>query len=71
MQFRSRIAWKLVWCPPNFDSFVLVDDDGLLLAGPATPQGPGLPDGQQRMQNFMLVRGSKYSKAAEKAGAQA
>lgn len=32
LQFRSRIAFKLVWAPPHFDSFVLVDDDGALLA---------------------------------------
>ena len=28
VQFRSRIAFKMVWCPPSFSSFVLVDDDG-------------------------------------------
>ena len=32
IQFKSRVAFKLVWAPPNFDSFVLVDDDGNLLA---------------------------------------
>ena len=31
LQFKSRIAFKLVWCPPNFDKFVLVDDDGELV----------------------------------------
>ena len=25
---RSRIAFKLVWAPPDFNSFVLVDDGG-------------------------------------------
>jgi len=24
VQFKARIAFKLVWCPPNFDTFVLV-----------------------------------------------
>jgi hypothetical protein len=33
IQFRSRIAFKLVWAPTeNFDTFVLVDDDGIELA---------------------------------------
>ena len=28
VQFRSRIAFKLVWAPPTFEAFVLVDDAG-------------------------------------------
>ena len=28
VQFRSRIAFKLVWAPPAFEAFVLVDDAG-------------------------------------------
>lgn len=31
IQFQARIAFKLVWVPPLFDRFVLVDDDGDLL----------------------------------------
>ena len=31
LQFKARIAFKLVWCPPKFDRFVLVDDDGILV----------------------------------------
>ncbi len=31
IQFKSRIAFKLVWCPPSYSSFVLVDDAGTLL----------------------------------------
>jgi hypothetical protein len=31
LQFKSRIAFKLVWCPPDFKTFVLVDDDGKLI----------------------------------------
>ena len=32
IQFRSRIAFKLVWVPnERYDTFVLVDDDGDLL----------------------------------------
>ena len=30
-QFLSRIAFKLVWVPDDYESFVLVDDDGGLL----------------------------------------
>lgn len=65
VQFRSRIAFKLVWCPPSFNTFVLVDDDGALLAGPGTPSG-SLPHISQRQQNYMLVRGSKYALEADK-----
>jgi hypothetical protein len=31
LQFKARIAFKLVWCPPTFEKFVLVDDDGELV----------------------------------------
>ena len=31
VQFNSRIAFKLVWVPPNFEKFVLVDDNGIQL----------------------------------------
>ena len=68
VQFRSRIAFKLVWCPPTFETFVLVDDDGELLAT-GCPTGPGLPDARQRVANYGLVRGSKYAVAADKVGA--
>mmetsp|Transcript_15682 Transcript_15682/g.30631 ORF Transcript_15682/g.30631 Transcript_15682/m.30631 type:complete len:255 (+) Transcript_15682:246-1010(+) len=33
VQFRSRIAFKLVWCPDEYKSFVLVDDDGVFALG--------------------------------------
>ena len=69
VQFRSRIAFKLVWCPPGFSSFILVDDDGALIAGPGTPSGQ-LPHISQRQQNYMLVRGSKYAKEADLIAAQ-
>ena len=33
IQFRSRVAFKLVWCPTDrYDAFVVVDDDGKELA---------------------------------------
>merc|ERR1719181_2476066 len=46
VQFRSRIAFKLVWAPPDFTSFVLVDDGGKLLNS-GTPKGR-LPEQRQR-----------------------
>lgn len=71
LQFRSRIAFKLVWCPEvAFESFVLVDDAGGLLAGPATPTGR-LPHIRQREGNFKAVEGSKYSVEASNVTAQA
>ena len=68
VQFRSRIAFKLVWCPPTFNTFVLVDDDGMLLAT-GTPKGR-VPDARERQANYRLVRGGKYATAAEKVGAE-
>jgi len=64
VQFRSRIAWKLVWCPPTFGTFVLVDDEGALLAS-GTPTGQ-LPGIRERQANFQLTAGSKYAREAEK-----
>ena len=69
IQFRSRIAFKLVWCPPSFTAFVLVDDEGKQLAT-GTPTGPGLPNARSRSENYLLVRGSKYATEAEKVGGQ-
>eukprot|EP00577_Skeletonema_sp_RCC1716_P022040 CAMPEP_0113393574 /NCGR_PEP_ID=MMETSP0013_2-20120614/11975_1 /TAXON_ID=2843 ORGANISM="Skeletonema costatum, Strain 1716" /NCGR_SAMPLE_ID=MMETSP0013_2 /ASSEMBLY_ACC=CAM_ASM_000158 /LENGTH=217 /DNA_ID=CAMNT_0000277211 /DNA_START=76 /DNA_END=724 /DNA_ORIENTATION=+ /assembly_acc=CAM_ASM_000158 len=41
IQFRSRIAFKLVWVPnEQYDTFVLVDDDGKLLAKGKPSDGP-------------------------------
>jgi hypothetical protein len=57
-QFRSRIAFKLVWRAPDFGSFVLVDDEGGLLAG-GTPRGD-LPPLAERAANYEMVRGTKY-----------
>jgi hypothetical protein len=62
VQFKARIAWKLVWIPNNFESFVLVDDDGVEL-NRGTPTG-AIPDLRQRQANFQLVDGSKYAVAA-------
>jgi len=69
VQFRSRIAFKLVWVPPTFESFVLVDDAGALLAqGSPTGKLPGMRD---RQMNYMLVKGSKYATAADEKAAAA
>lgn len=66
IQFRSRIAFKLVWIPgtdQQFNTFVLVDDDGKELAQ-GQPTGR-LPPLRQRQLNFVTVQGSKYGKVAE------
>ena len=63
VQFKSRVAFKLVWCPPEFDRFVLVGDEGALLAsGKPTGQVPPL---YVRQNNFALVDGGRYSAAAK------
>jgi len=63
IQFQSRIAFKLVWAPTsNYDTFVLVDDDGKFLAS-GQPSGV-LPNLRQRQMNYNLVKGSKYATAA-------
>jgi hypothetical protein len=64
VQFRSRIAFKLVWAPtPSFETFVLVDDNGRQLAK-GTPSGR-LPHIRQRQMNYAMVKGGKYATAAE------
>ena len=63
MQFNSRIAFKLVWAPPSFNTFVLVDDAGNLL-NHGTPTGT-LTNERERVENYNLVKGSKYAKAAD------
>jgi len=62
VQFRSRIAFKLVWIPSTFTRFVLVDDAGNLLAT-GQPKG-SLPPLEERRTNFRDVQGSKYATAA-------
>jgi hypothetical protein len=67
IQFRSRIAFKLVWVPnERFDTFVLVDDDGNLLARGTPSDGPAsLPAMRERQMNYRIVQGSKYARAAD------
>mmetsp|Transcript_69020 Transcript_69020/g.225035 ORF Transcript_69020/g.225035 Transcript_69020/m.225035 type:complete len:258 (-) Transcript_69020:87-860(-) len=63
VQFSSRIAFKLVWVPPKFEEFVLVDDEGReLKRGRPTGQVPHI---SARQSNFALVKGGKYAQAAE------
>merc|ERR1719226_389458 len=64
VQFSSRVAFKLVWAPPDFSQFVLVDDEGRELKM-GTPSGT-LPPLRARQGNFQLVAGGKYAVAAEK-----
>ncbi|XP_057373242.1 uncharacterized protein LOC130694088 [Daphnia carinata] len=66
IQFKSRIAFKLVWTPPTFNTFVLVDDSGSLLNW-GTPTGT-LPHIAERRLNFETVAGSKYAVEAERKG---
>lgn len=69
IQFQSKIAFKLVWLPPSFDKFALVDDDGNVLK-----VGENLdkefPRRAERRMNFEAVHGksgeSKYTKNLEK-----
>lgn len=67
VQFRSRIAFKLVWVPnAEYDTFVLVDDDGKLLARGTPSDGPGmLPRRREREMNYHIMKGSKYATVAE------
>lgn len=65
VQFRSRIAFKLVWVPnANYDMFVLVNDDGKLLAK-GQPTGT-LPPRRERDMNYNIMKGSKYAVEADK-----
>jgi hypothetical protein len=64
IQFRARVAFKLVWVPnAAFDVFVLVDDDGNELARGSPTEG--LPSIRQRQLNYSIMQGSKYAVAAE------
>ena len=66
IQFQSRIAFKLVWCPPSYNTFVLVDDDGKILNKGTPKADSGLPAMSERQRNYMLVKGSRYATAADK-----
>ena len=69
VQFNSRVAFKLVWCPPNFEKFVLVDDEGKLLkVGKPNSTDPNLPHISYRENNYRLTRGGIYATEAENEG---
>lgn len=63
-QFRSRVAFKLVWTPiSDFERFVLVDDNGGVLkeSGAIDFSGPGpAPSLRARKGNYELVKGGIY-----------
>ena len=66
VQFRSRIAFKLVWVPnAKFDTFVLVDDDGKLLAVGKPDDDGTLPSRREREKNWSIVQGGKYATVAK------
>eukprot|EP00913_Durusdinium_trenchii_P025824 g24236.t2 len=58
VQFRSRVAFKLVWCPPAFKKFVLVDDDGNYLAH-GEPSGE-LPHEIWRSSDRLFETGQRW-----------
>lgn len=66
VQFRSRIAFKLVWAPPLYNVFCLVDDEGKLLAKGTPSPSAGLPAMRERQLNYKIVEGSKYSVEVDK-----
>ena len=71
VQFNSRVAFKLVWCPPRFEKFVLVDDEGTLLkVGIPSAGDPDIPHEYFRKNNYDLVKGGIYAAAAELEGQQ-
>lgn len=73
IQFRSRIAFKLVWAPIMngedllFDTFALVDDEGNELAR-GSPTGR-LPSLRERVMNYRIVQGSKYAHVVDEIAA--
>lgn len=64
LQFRSAIAWKLVWVPTGeFARFVLVDDAGEKLAtGMPTGQLPAM---RERQYNYEIHKGGRFARAAD------
>lgn len=66
VQFRSRVAFKLVWVPKDeYDSFVLVDDGKLFAKGKPLDGPKALPHRREREMNFHTMKGSKYTLVAE------
>jgi hypothetical protein len=69
VQFASRVAFKLVWCPradPPHSAFLLVDDEGRVLkAGRPVAGDADAPHLGYRRRNYDLVAGGKYAAAAD------
>ena len=66
VQFRSRVAFKLVWsAAADYSRFAIVDDAGLLLATGRPASADDGPPREERQANYALVRGSKYAVAAD------
>jgi len=66
LQFKSTIAWKLVWVPgtaADYTRFVLVDDKGGQLAT-GVPSGH-IPMFRERMHNYEMLKGGRYATAAD------
>lgn len=70
VQFAAKISFKLVWCPgtstpPTFERYVVVDDDGELLAtGIPDPDSlEPLPHLREREANYNVVASSKFAQA--------
>lgn len=63
IQFKSKIAFKLIWLPPNYNEFVLVDDDGNILKKGINFDTQN-PDKTEREKNFETAysKKSKYTK---------
>ena len=69
IQFRARIAFKLVWCPtvePPYATFVLVDDARHELVRGTPQPWTSLPPLRERQRNYhQIVAGSKYATVAD------
>jgi len=69
VQFRARVAFKLVWCPraaPPYSAFLLVDDEGRILKAGRPAAGDGeIPHLSYRQRNYRLVAGGKYAEACD------
>eukprot|EP00041_Stephanoeca_diplocostata_P013871 m.247431 g.247431 ORF g.247431 m.247431 type:complete len:232 (+) comp19496_c0_seq20:321-1016(+) len=68
VQFRAMIGFKLVWCPSEtpsraFKSFVLVADDGSLLASGTPVADNGFPSLRERTLNWHVVANGIYADA--------
>ena len=71
IHFTSCVAFYLVWVPnETFDTFVLANDKGKLLATGTPSDGPGaLPSLRERKYNYRIMAGSKYTVEADKMAA--